>query len=88
MPTISTFLGISVAMYWQDHPPPHIHVFYGGSEALIEILTGEVIAGRVPPGVLRVLRSWVALKREFLLANWQRARNNLPLEQIPGADQE
>jgi len=35
MPTISIFFGITVQMYWRDHPPPHVHVFYGGAEALL-----------------------------------------------------
>jgi hypothetical protein len=88
MPTISQFFGISVAMYWQDHPPPHVHVFYGGAEALIAVETGELIAGRLPRGALRIARDWIASKRNLLLANWARARDNLPMEQIPGADQE
>jgi hypothetical protein len=30
LPTIAYFLGIAVAMYYRDHNPPHIHVFYQG----------------------------------------------------------
>jgi hypothetical protein len=45
MPTISIFFGIVVQMYWRDHPPPHIHVFYQGFEALVAIDNGEVIGG-------------------------------------------
>jgi hypothetical protein len=30
VPTIAYFLGISVAMYYRDHNPPHIHVIYQG----------------------------------------------------------
>jgi hypothetical protein len=37
MPSISTFYGIVIYMYWADHPPPHIHAIYGGEEALLEI---------------------------------------------------
>jgi hypothetical protein len=37
MPTISIFFGIVVQMYWRDHPPPHIHVFYQGFEALFAL---------------------------------------------------
>lgn len=42
MPTISIFFGFTVQMYWRDHPPPHVHVFYAGAEALIAIETGAV----------------------------------------------
>jgi Domain of unknown function (DUF4160) len=87
MPTISIFFGITVQMYWRDHPPPHIHAFYGGAEALIAIESGDLIGGRLPPGALRVVRAWAADKREALLSNWDRARLREPLEQVPGADE-
>jgi hypothetical protein len=28
MPTLSTFFGIIIRMWHDDHPPPHIHVEY------------------------------------------------------------
>ncbi len=88
MPTIAIFFGVTVQMYWRDHPPPHIHVFYGGAEALIAIETGEIIAGTLPRGTARMLRAWIAQRREALLANWERAKLREPLEQVPGADEE
>ena len=51
MPTISIFFGIVVQMYWNDHPPPHVHAYYGGFEALFAIETGIVIGGHLPPKV-------------------------------------
>lgn len=88
MPTISIFFGITVQMYWRDHPPPHVHVFYSGAEALIAIETGDVLGGGLPPGALRLVRAWVADRKALLLENWQRARLREPLEQVPGADTE
>ena len=52
MPEISRFLGIIIAMYYNDHAPPHFHVKYGDIEAVIAIDTGEVVEGRLPPRVL------------------------------------
>jgi hypothetical protein len=86
MPTISIFFGFTVQMYWRDHPPPHVHVFYAGAEALIAIETGTVIAGGLPPAALRLILAWIEDKRADLLANWERARRLEPLEQVPGAD--
>ncbi|HWA21231.1 MAG TPA: DUF4160 domain-containing protein [Caulobacterales bacterium] len=87
MPTISIFFGIVVQMYWRDHPPPHIHAFYGGAEALIAIESGEVIGGRLPPAALRLVRAWIEDRRDLLQANWERAMLREPLEQVPGADE-
>lgn len=33
MPTIAYFLGIAIQMYYDDHPPPHIHVKYNEHQA-------------------------------------------------------
>ena len=50
MPIISTFFGIHVRMYFADHGPPHMHVEYQGQEALIDITSGQVLAGSLEPG--------------------------------------
>ena len=39
MPTISTFYGILIRMFFNDHPPPHFHARYGEFEATIDIST-------------------------------------------------
>jgi hypothetical protein len=88
MPTISVFFGFVVQMYWRDHPPAHIHVFYQGFEALVTIETGEVIAGHLPPGAVRLIRDWITSRRQELLANWERGRLKQPFELVPGADVE
>jgi hypothetical protein len=42
---ISSFFGIYVRMYFDDHPPPHVHVEYQGHEAFVAIQTGDVLEG-------------------------------------------
>ncbi|MGI8549822.1 MAG: DUF4160 domain-containing protein, partial [Dehalococcoidia bacterium] len=32
MPRISTFYGLVISMYFNDHAPPHFHVTYGEYE--------------------------------------------------------
>jgi len=86
MPTISIFLGFVVQMHWREHPPPHVHVLYQGFEALIEIETGGIIAGELPPGALRIIRAWVERRRTELFANWELGRQKQPFERVPGAD--
>lgn len=84
MPMISTFYGIVIYMYWADHPPPHVHAIYGGEEAIVSILTGEVVAGRLSRRTLRLVQEWIDLRRGALLENWRRAENFLSLERIAG----
>lgn len=42
VPELSRFFGIVVAMYYDDHPPPHFHVRYGERLAILEIETAGV----------------------------------------------
>jgi uncharacterized protein DUF4160 len=74
VPEISRFYGIVVAMYWNDHPPPHFHARYGDARAKIEIGSGSVLEGRLPRRALRMVREWETMHRDELIANWKRAR--------------
>ena len=86
MPVISFFFGIYVRMYHADYGPAHIHVEYQGHEALVEIDTGEILAGKLPGRAIRLVREWAEQHRAELRANWQRAQNLEALERIAGAD--
>ena len=51
MPTISSFYGILIRMFYNDHAPPHFHARYGGFEATIEIENLAVMEGELPTRV-------------------------------------
>ncbi|UYM18525.1 DUF4160 domain-containing protein [Endozoicomonas euniceicola] len=86
MPVISSFFGIYIRMYHDDHPPPHIHVEYQGFEALVGIEGGAVLKGHLPKRAARLVSEWCGEHKNALLNNWQRAIDLQPLERIPGAD--
>ncbi|MCL4191547.1 MAG: DUF4160 domain-containing protein [Thermoguttaceae bacterium] len=48
MPTISSFLGIVIRMYFDEHPHPHFHAYYGEHNATVAIDTLEVLEARLP----------------------------------------
>jgi hypothetical protein len=79
MPEISRFLGIVIAMFYGDHPPPHFHVRYGDARAIMDIEKLQLLAGWLPPRVLGLAIEWGALHQRELLENWQRARRQEPL---------
>jgi hypothetical protein len=83
MPSISTFYGIVIRMYWneRDHPVAHFHAEYEGRYASVAI-DGSVLAGSLPPRALRLVRRWAQLRSVELLANWERARLHEPLAPI------
>jgi hypothetical protein len=82
MPRISAFYGIVIAIYFSDHPPPHFHAKYGEWEASVEIETGAVLAGALPPSARRLVAEWAALHRDELTANWDKARLRQGLDSI------
>lgn len=69
-------------MYWDDHSPPHFHAKYAGYEASFAIATGDVLKRVLPVRATRLVRQWLALHREELGANWDRARAGIALVQI------
>ena len=70
MPTISEFFGIVIQMFWREHAPPHFHALYGENEALINIRTLEVIAGKLPRRALALTIEWAAEHRSQLIEDW------------------
>ena len=76
MPTISTFYGILIRMFFNDHAPPHFHALYGEFEATIDIATLEVIEGDLPNRAFNLAREWAMIHREELLEDWRLCREN------------
>jgi len=82
MPQISRFFGIIIAMYFDDHNPPHFHAKYGDQEALISILDFSVIEGSIPSRALGLVVEWASIHRNELIENWDKATKNMALNKI------
>ena len=82
MPEISRFLGIVIAMYYNDHSPPHFHARYGESEIRVNIENGEIISGEFPRRASRLVLEWLELHRAELLKDWGLAQDRKPLIKI------
>jgi hypothetical protein len=69
MPVVSTFFGIIVRMFFDDHEPPHFHVEYQGQSATFDfagkLLTGELRSVRAR----RLVREWARLHDHELRVN-------------------
>ena len=81
MPTISTFFGIVITMYWDDHNPAHFHARYGEYEAVVEIKSG-IVSGKFPPRVLGLVQEWRILNEQALIEDWELCRKQEVLKQI------
>jgi hypothetical protein len=85
MPRISRFRGVTIRMFFNEdfHPGrPHFHAEYAGVEASFEIASLGCLAGVLPPRIDQMVKRWAGEHEVELMANWERARNHLPLEPI------
>lgn len=83
MPTVSQFFGISIRMYYDDHPPPHFHAYYGDEVAKIDIATLHTTEGRLRRRPLSLVLEWAVEHRDELNENWRLAEAHQPLNEIP-----
>ena len=86
MPEISRFYGIIVRMYYDEHPPPHFHVFYQDKDAAVRIDTLELVRGSLPRRAMVLVAEWALAHREELRQNWSRVERGEPLLPIAPLD--
>lgn len=82
MPIISRFLGIIIAMFYNEHNPPHFHVRYNDFKATISIKNFVLLDGKLPPKVLDLVIEWANTHQVELMEDWELARNLSDLKMI------
>jgi hypothetical protein len=82
MPEISRFLGIVIAMYYNDHAPPHFHARYGDREIRVAIESGNILSGAFPKRAQQLVLEWLDLHRDELMQDWELAEQRKPLRKI------
>ena len=74
MPEISSFYGIVIYMYFNEHNPPHVHVKYADFNAIVTIEDG-IVTGSLPRRALNLVYDWLDLHKDELMENWRRLEN-------------
>lgn len=82
MPQISSFYGIIILMYWDDHNPPHFHAKYAEFEILIRITDLSIYSGYIPSRALGLVIEWASLHKKELMENWNNTSKNIPAQKI------
>lgn len=82
MPEISRFFGIIIAMYYNEHNPPHFHAKYQDDEAEFDIYTLDIIVGSLPRRAKALVLEWAVEHRKELIENWELARQLQTLHKI------
>ena len=78
MPELSRFLGIVVAIFPREHPPPHFHAAYGDYQITVTIQDAEV-RGDFPRRALKHVLEWRQLHQLELMQAWEQVQKG----QIP-----
>ena len=71
MPIISSFYGILIRMFFNDHAPPHFHVQYAEHKATVDIRTLAILNGQLPRRAQELVLDWAELHQEELLNDWR-----------------
>ena len=81
MPEISRFFGIIIAMFFNDHAPPHFHVRYGDQRAIVEIETLRILEGKLSPRIECASQHQDELREDWRLARLEKELRSIkPLE--------
>ena len=71
MPTICSFYGILIRMFFSDHAPPHFHVEYGEFKATVEIQSLKINCGCLPRRAQSLVLEWARMHQLELMADWE-----------------
>jgi hypothetical protein len=82
VPTVASFNGVIIILYFNDHAPPHFHARHGDHEAAITITPAGVLAGKLPAAATKDVLAWATRHTAELMANWQRCQAHQPVHPI------
>ncbi len=74
-------------MYSRDHVPPHFHAEYGGRQAQVGIEPIEILRGRLPPRIRRLVIEWASIRQTELREAWNRTQRLEPTSKIAPLEQ-
>lgn len=86
MATISFFYGIKILLWPNDHYPAHFHVRYGEFNAKIDIKTGALLTGSLPPKARALTEEWRILHMDELLNSFELMVKHHKIQKINGLE--
>ncbi len=72
------FYGMIIYLYNMDnvqHKMPHLHIKFEGNYSAVSIPDCEILNGDLPSKKLNILKAWVTIHEDELMANWDLAIN-------------
>ena len=73
MPTISSFYGIKITIYFNEgsHKVPHIHGIYSGKDASFELENGDLLEGSLGKKQDALVKAWILIHQDELIEIWR-----------------
>ncbi len=86
MPEISRFFGIIIAVFYNEHNPPHFHARYGEYKVAIDIKSLRILEGKLPSRALGLVIEWASQHQDELLEDWNLAKSEKAPKKIQPLD--
>ena len=69
MPLIKNLDGIRIYIFYNDHEPPHLHCYEGGTVTVIT-LQGNIIRGKISKNKEKKAINWIKENNNMLVGKW------------------
>jgi hypothetical protein len=66
VPVVAIVDGVKIMFYANEHPPAHFHAKIAELQAVIDIDSVTIVAGRLPPVQTRSVLAWAASRQAVL----------------------
>ena len=77
MPLIDTYCGMKIHVYYGDHLPPHVNVYYNEYHMAIAVESGISLIGRLPVNQQRLIKKWIIKNSDWALNMFYRVNPTL-----------
>ena len=74
VPRVAEVDGATVAIYFQDHQPPHFHARFAEHHVVIAIADLSILKGELPRPQMRAVVLWAAANSALLNKWWDQAQ--------------
>jgi Domain of unknown function (DUF4160) len=72
MPTVYRIGKLKFLIFFEDHAPPHVHVWHGNHQASLRLSDGALLEGRLPVVFLREARHVLKERQKWFLDIWSK----------------
>jgi hypothetical protein len=66
VPVVAIVDGVKIMFYANEHPPAHFHAKIAEFQAVVDIDSVAIVAGRLPPAQTRSVLAWAASRQDRL----------------------